>query len=462
MQAFKAQPLQTGAAAVYNYNVAIEKKLKKLDRFGEPMCLSKRSANEALLYVPRQLAPMGAKDTRTIGMPAKFNSTFKPRSFEQERVVQESTALLKADRDHIIEAPTGFGKTVVGAEIAARIGLKTLVIVPKEDIIKHWRTAFNTIAGVPLNQIGLIQADKCIVAGKSVCIAMVHSICKHGRYPAWVYKEFGLVIFDEVHVMGADTFSESAWLLPSKHRVGLSATPYRKDGKEAIFHAHIGQVLVKSDAVPLHPKILVRRTDFRVPMVWRLVEQNGVKKKKLVQIPHGAGKTMHINKLLAKDVKRNNLIVAFVWTAYTKDRNTVIFSDLREDHLDILYNLLRRKGVPAKDIAYYVGGMKESERERAIVKPVVLATYQMCSMATDVPWWDTAVLGTPRSDVKQIIGRIIREYEGKISWDDEESTGVVPVALDLLDDDSPVFKSYFNGRRKVYTSLKAKVLRVEG
>ena len=116
--------------------------------------------------------------------------------------------------------------------------------------------------------------------------------------------------------------------------------------------------------------------------------------------------------------------------------------------------------MPDEDIGYYVGvtsggaspytgNLKERKRQRdqAKAKPVILATYAMASEATDIPWLDACVLATPRSDVVQIIGRIRREYPDKKQ----------PVVLDLVDDDSRIFKAYWVKRYRWYKSLGCEI-----
>ena len=53
--------------------------------------------------------------------------------------------------------------------------------------------------GLPDHEIGEIRGDKCEVKGTKFVVAMIHSLSKEGRYPDWIAKEFGLVIFDECH-----------------------------------------------------------------------------------------------------------------------------------------------------------------------------------------------------------------------------------------------------------------------
>jgi superfamily II DNA or RNA helicase len=152
---------------------------------------------------------------------------------------------------------------------------------------------------------------------------------------------------------------------------------------------------------------------------------------------------MHVNKLLVKDRKRNLLIVDFVKEAYSKGRFVLVLSDLSVDlYLADLRRLLSGSGIPDKEIAYYIGGMSEEQRDEAVKKKVVLATYSMAAENTDVPWWSALVLATPRANVKQAIGRILREHPDKPQ----------PVILDIVDSDSPVFTQYYAARKRLYLS----------
>jgi superfamily II DNA or RNA helicase len=279
------------------------------------------------------------------------------------------------------------------------------------------------------------------------------------RYPAVDYESFGLVVCDEVHRMGAEQFSQAMWWFPAKLRLGLSATPYRKDGREQVFFGHIGPVALQAHQETLVPRVVIRRSDWQVPRVQRRSTFGDVI---TVKLPHEAGKLGHINKSVGQHQRRNRIIARFCHTAYTRNRNTVVFSDSL-DHLDRIKSELLRAGVPDDAIGYYVGitgGSKarssaysgnkkarQAQREAAKAKAVVLATYQMASEATDVPWWDTCVLAIPRADVVQIVGRIRREYPDK----------GLPVVLDIVDEDSPVYAAFAKKRLRWYESIGCEI-----
>lgn len=437
----------TNAGHVYPSSQHLLDTFTLKSRFGEEVQLYKE-LTEGRIKVPIQCGLRASIDRSVDGQDIQFSSNFIPRNQDQTRMVEKSAGLLLNGESHILQAATGFGKTIVATEIAARVGKKFMVIVPKEDIVGQWMRAFEIVLGLSSQDVGLIQGDSCNVAGKKAVIAMIHSICKDGRYPDWVYREFGLVIVDECHVVSAATFSNAMWLLPGKLRLGLSATPYRQDGKDFVFYAHIGTVKAKSESMVLTPKILVKKCTYLIPTKRVPVTVNGEIEWHDAKDYTTPGRTSGLNSALAKSYPRNIMIAEFVYAAYLKGRNIIIFSELRESHLEGIEAELIIKGVKERDIAWYVGGLTEKERESAKGKRVLLSTYKMASMATDIPWLDTCVLATPRTDVVQIVGRILREYPDKPQ----------PVVFDIIDTDCKLFTQYFKKRLNWYAKIGAEIV----
>jgi superfamily II DNA or RNA helicase len=270
------------------------------------------------------------------------------------------------------------------------------------------------------------------------------------------YDSIGLVICDEVHRMAADQFAKSMWWFRAVLRMGLSATPYRKDGKEGVFLGHIGEVRLTATQEVMIPKVIIRHSEFRLPLTRRPTE-GGV--WRTVKLPHTAGKVGHVIKHLAACRSRNDMIGRFAGACYRKERSLIVFSDTL-GHLAALDEAIQGSGVPQEDIGYYVGAStgggvykgnakeRKAQREQAKIKSVILATYAMASEATDIPWLDACVLASPRSDVVQIIGRIRREYPDKKQ----------PVVLDIVDADSHVFLAYAKKRVHWYQSLGCEIL----
>lgn len=455
----KQVPIAIKGGAIYPYSEELLESLNRMTTFGEPYNMGRviGGTSQRRILVPRRMAPPGGADLRVAGQVCQFKSKFVPRDDEQARIIRECVALLARNENFMLRAPTGVGKTWMTTDIISKVGRKTLVIVTKEDIEDQWAIALNKCLGLGTlrtttnedgtvnervefgNGLGLIKADVCKVVGCSVVIAYVQSIAKNDRYPPQMFAEFGFVVWDECHRVGADFFSQSAYRSPSRLRMGISATTDRTDGKTEVMEAHIGPVMVESVQMAAKAKIIVEKSPWKCPMHPVVDKKTG--KTEIKPIPHNAGKCTHIVKMLASHHGRNKMLCTFIAAMYKKGRHILVQSDFL-DHLDTLTSLLPSYGVPVTDISLYVGGMTSSARNDAKTKPVVMATYQMTKEATDIPSLDTLVMCTPKSDVEQIVGRILRLHADKLH-------GIV---FDPVDDSSPVFKGYYGSRKKWYLS----------
>ena len=345
-------------------------------------------------------------------------------------------------------AGTGRGKTICGLYAAYHVGRKTLVVTTKDDIYQQWIERAQQFLGLGPHEIGEIRGDKCEVIGTKFCVAMIHSLSKDGKYPDWITKGFGLVIFDEAHRLPAEQFSAVADMFPAKLRLALSATPERSDGKELLLYAHVGPIRVKAEAQLMVPKVLVFKSAWECPKVLRTDPETG--RKRVMRLPHTAGKTTHIERMLAADPQRNHLIVELIHSAYEKGRHVVVFSTLI-DHLKTLHRACNETfGISGRQMGFYIGANTKAEklaREKEKEKPIVLTTYTMTAEGTDVPRWDTCILAMPRSNVEQPVGRIRREHPEKAH----------PVVMDIQDHDSPVFSAYANRRMEWYRKIGAEI-----
>ena len=395
------------------------------------------------LEVPRNFASWGPKtvDCMADGEDVKLVSLFKPRNNDQKIIAEEIITLLGQGSSFIFEAPTGYGKTIIGAHCIAAIGKKTLIVVHKDDLVQQWQMALKEVLYLEAEDVGHIQADNLRVGGCPVVIAMVQSMSKEARYPTGTFDKFGLVIWDECHRVSADHFINSAFRVPAKLRLGMSATPDRLDGKELVFESHVGAVMVRTEAAALIPKVIGVRTRWKVPM------KRDPNTGHWEQLWHEPTKDMHVIKAMASNEQRNRIIVGFTVNCWKKGRKIMVFSVLKK-HLERLHVHLIEAGISDSDIAYYVGGMSAKARAKAKEKHVLLGTYKMTSEGTDIPELDTAVLSTPFANIAQPVGRILRECEGKYS----------PVVLDLIDDDSELYRRYWMKRRRWYQSKGSEIV----
>lgn len=433
------EPLYIGATAVIPYRDGYAAQLVFTPKYGDSVSLGVREGN--MLHVPLNLVSHhNAKDYRVKYEPYKHNFTVKPRDEDQARVLGEAKALIDQGINFIAEAPTGWGKSWLGCAIAAYAGQPTLIIIPKSDLVASWRDNLTKTLKVPPNEIGLIQGAKVDYKNKKFVIALVQSIVTKAdgdKFDEEFYKTFGMVIWDEVHRMGAPSFARSCMLFPARYRVGLSATTYRGDGKMPIVEANIGKVLTKGHAIPMSPKVLVVKTGYDIP-------KYGSDGRKLI---YSAGRLASVYGDMGSNHERNEHIIKFTLAAYKKGREgIVLMADLIDKHLKILHRALLNAGVPASDIGYYKGGMSPSALDLNAQKRIVLTTFAMCKEGTDFPHWDTLVLCTPHADVQQAIGRVMRKKEGKLT----------PIILDLVDNGG-LLRGYTQRRNKSYINVGAEI-----
>lgn len=470
-------PRKLGAAAHYTYQhlesmgVDVPKTFTFKDKHGEEYSLYKQDLHTAEFRLPRNVVGPDFCFDEFEGMDVQEDYTlqtchwvdgFSPANSEQTRVVIETEEYLRhhytGTPGMVLEAPTGFGKTWCGAAIIQRMCMPAVVITTKEDIFEEWKTALSSVLCIDKSEIGEWRGDTVPNEDCEVVVALIQSVCKgYDRYPKEIYERFGLVMVDEVHRMGADKFSDAMWCFPARFRVGLSATPSRKDGRERVFQAHIGEVEVVTDAVPMEFKVICVDTEWDLPTVWQYDPKLGKSVLKPLEIPWGqASRSV---KHLKDDTVRNMIIASFLSTALKKGRCTVVLSDTVE-HLQIIEQVCIDYDIDSDSFGYYCGisascynqyrgkQAKLDAREAATLKPITLATFKMCGEGTNVPWWDTQVLATPKADVKQAVGRILRAYPDK----------QFPTVLDLCDRDHEVLAAFCGSREKWYGSMGAEVI----
>jgi len=101
------------------------------------------------------------------------------------------------------------------------------------------------------------------------------------------------------------------------------------------------------------------------------------------------------------------------------------------------------------DVGYYVGGMKQSALDESEKKAVILATFAMAAEAMNIPALNTVLLATPKSNIEQSVGRILRQKK--------EARTFSPLILDVIDYQHHGCVGQYNRRRKFYKTCGYKV-----
>lgn len=163
----------------------------------------------------------------------------EPRPFQREAL----EAWVQARGRGLVVLPTGAGKSHVAVLAIDDRRRSALVVAPTLDLVRQWydllRTSFATEVGV----VGGGDYDVRPLTVTTYDSAYLHM----GRLGA----DFGLVVFDEAHHLPGASYALGAALCLAPYRLGLTATPERTDGREAVLEELIGPTVYRRDILEL-------------------------------------------------------------------------------------------------------------------------------------------------------------------------------------------------------------------
>ncbi|HXC17684.1 MAG TPA: DNA repair helicase XPB [Holophagaceae bacterium] len=159
----------------------------------------------------------------------------------------------------VLVLPCGAGKTVIGIGCMDRLQTCTLVLTTNGTAVKQWKQELLDKTSLTEDQVGLYTGDTKEIKPVTIATYQILTYRKSKESPFEHFKLFeaanwGLVIYDEVHMLPAPVFRAVAEL-QAKRRLGLTATLVREDGKEEDVFSLIG------------PK--------RVDVPWKMLEKEG-------------------------------------------------------------------------------------------------------------------------------------------------------------------------------------------
>jgi len=349
------------------------------------------------MYIPRFYGqdkfgePTETKMEEGTTIDLQFNGSLRP---EQEPIVNLYKDACEKKGGGLICLKCGGGKTVLALYIIALLRKKAIVVVHKDFLMTQWRDRIKEF--LPTARIGKIQQSTIDIEDKDIVLAMVQSLSQK-EYDPKIFNSFGLAIFDECHHLGAEVFSRSMMKVASKYMLGLSATPDRKDGLRKVFEWYIGPMVYKTEEKNkdyIETRIYEYYND---TLPYRKLEFNYMKKVCLPRM---------INNI-SECTDRLEFINELVKTEHALGRKILMLGDRREylNNVEKWFNENIYVGVAGQ----YVGGMKPSELRDSQEKDIILGTFSMASEGMDIPKLNTIVIASPRSDVVQSVGRILRE-----------------------------------------------------
>ena len=299
-----------------------------------------------------------------------------------------------------------FGSEVVTAKPLTLTELKQKA---RDAGLRVGGTKEELLARLAEAKIDVIPKTETIEYDCTLC--MIQTIARQD-FSARAFSDYGFTIFDECHHLGAQHFSKTLMKIQTKTMLGLSATPKREDGLTKVFEWFLGEPVYwekirEPDASVIVQPVFVTSQDTayqHIPVNWK---QEPIMGKLLTNVVECVERTKQIGDLLVNLCK--------------DERRRILVLSERISHLNSIEALL--EGIT---VGYYIGGMKEDVREAgAATAQVLLATYAMASEAMNIKTLNCVILASPRKNVEQSTGRILRVQASK--------RVVAPLIIDIVD-----------------------------
>ena len=321
--------------------------------------------------------------------------------------------------------------TSIGLHLVSRLKKKTLVIVHKEFLLNQWVERIQQF--LPKARVGRIQGQIIDIEGKDIVIGMLQSLSMK-EYPSSVFDSFGFTIIDEVHHISSQTFSNALFKIVTKYMLGLSATMNRKDGTTRVFKMFLGDVIFKGKRDEGH-NVIVKAIEYHV--------EDDDFNHVITDFRGNVSYSSMISKLCEYN-RRSEFIIKVVVNLLNDDpKQQIIILAHNRNLIKYLHDAIQHRKIAT--VGYYVGGMKEAALKESENKQVIIATYSMASEGLDIKSLTTLIMSTPKTDIQQSVGRILREKHGQ------------PIVVDIIDSHEP-FKNQWKKRRSFYMKEKYKIM----
>jgi DNA excision repair protein ERCC-3 len=181
-----------------------------------------------------------------------WRPTVQLRHYQRAAIDAFSAGKEGTEQSGLIILPCGAGKTLIGVGASVALGQHTLILCPNTTSVQQWVAAYHEFTESPPGSIGEYSSHRKAIY--PVTVTTYQMLTARGTRsvtaaaPAAIHldrlggHDWGLIIFDEAHLLPADVFRLAADLA-ARRRLGLTATPIREDGRETDLAALIGPTI---------------------------------------------------------------------------------------------------------------------------------------------------------------------------------------------------------------------------
>lgn len=339
----------------------------------------------------------------------------KLRDYQADAITAVRRAWSGGVRRPAIVLPTGAGKTVVFAHLAAQMrerGVRAIILAHRDELIEQAAAKVRAVA--PDLRVGVVKGPRREIRGRDVVVASVQSLTREARRAEIAAAGLRLVIVDECHHAVANSyvavlkamgcFSEDP--NSGAYAVGVTATMGRAD------RVALGQVW---------QDVVYRREIVEMIRQGHLVNAKGVRVRvdglDLAAVRRRAGDFADAALAEAMHESLAPAAIARAYVEHAKDRAGVLFAP----GVAMAYEMaeaLQAEGISAAGID---GSMALHERRRVLAAYArgdvqVVCNAMVLTEGWDAPWCSAAVIARPTSSAAlyvQMAGRVLRPHPGK-------------------------------------------------
>lgn len=249
-------------------------------------------------------------------------------------------------------------------------------------------------------------------------------------------KDGGIVV-SNCHHMGAEVFSRCMMKLMTTYTLGLSGTMQRKDGLSKVFKMFLGDVIHKEKAESEHC-VLVKGIKY-------VIDDDDFNEVEYDYRGNPKFSTM-ISKLCNYNRRSEFIVEVVIKELQNNPEQQIMILAHNKTLIQYLFKSIEHKNVAT--VGYYLGGMKEAELKTSESKKVIIATYAMASEGLDIKTLTTLIMATPKTDVCQSVGRILRAKHTS------------PLVIDIIDAHD-LFINQWQKRKTYYKKQNYKIIITE-